>query len=98
MTREHLPNFFIAGVANAGTTALQMYLAQHPQIFMSPVKEPTFFGSAEAVRGGYNEDVRRHVTHEHATVRWHLNQRRLSARREGPLDWSEYVRLFDDVH
>lgn len=38
-----LPNFFIIGAAKAGTTALYEYLKQHPQIFMSPVKEPKFF-------------------------------------------------------
>jgi len=92
---ERVPNFLIAGVANAGTTALQIYLRQHPQIFMSPVKEPTFFGGAEAVGGRDGETVRRHVEHEHATVRWYLNQQGLSARPNGPLDWAEYVQLFD---
>jgi hypothetical protein len=39
-----LPNFFIVGAPKCGTTALYSYLKQHPQIFMSPHKEPTFFG------------------------------------------------------
>jgi len=34
------PNFFIVGVSKAGTTSLHEYLAQHPDIFMSPFKEP----------------------------------------------------------
>ncbi|MEM4847383.1 MAG: sulfotransferase [Thermosphaera sp.] len=38
-----MPNFLILGTAKAGTTALYYYLAQHPQIFMSPLKEPGFF-------------------------------------------------------
>ena len=38
-----LPNFLIIGAAKAGTTSLYHYLAQHPQIYMSPVKEPNFF-------------------------------------------------------
>lgn len=38
-----LPDFFIAGVPKAGTTALHSALARHPAIFMSPVKEPKFF-------------------------------------------------------
>ncbi len=42
-SRTALPNFFILGAAKAGTTALAAYLAQHPQIFMSPTKEPHFF-------------------------------------------------------
>ena len=37
------PNFFILGAAKSGTTALQQYLVQHPDIFMSEPKEPHFF-------------------------------------------------------
>jgi hypothetical protein len=40
-----LPNFFIIGAAKAGTTALYDMLAQHPDIYMSPVKEPRFFAT-----------------------------------------------------
>jgi len=39
------PNFFIVGAAKCGTTSLARYLDQHPQVFMSPVKEPYYFGS-----------------------------------------------------
>ena len=38
-----LPNFFVIGAAKSGTTSLHDYLGQHPQIYMSPVKEPNFF-------------------------------------------------------
>lgn len=38
-----LPNFLIIGAQKAGTTALYHYLSQHPQIYMSPEKEPGFF-------------------------------------------------------
>ncbi|MGK7927403.1 MAG: sulfotransferase [Spirulina sp.] len=41
-----LPNFLIVGTAKAGTTSLYNYLNQHPQIYMSPVKEPNFFSFA----------------------------------------------------
>lgn len=37
------PNFFIVGAGKAGTTSLYEWLKQHPQVFMSPVKEPRFF-------------------------------------------------------
>lgn len=37
------PNLFIVGAARAGTTSLYHYLAQHPEIYMSPLKEPDFF-------------------------------------------------------
>lgn len=38
-----MPNFLIIGAAKSGTTALYHYLKQHPQIYMSPMKEPHFF-------------------------------------------------------
>lgn len=38
-----LPNFLIIGAAKSGTTALYYYLNQHPEIYMSPLKEPRFF-------------------------------------------------------
>lgn len=38
-----LPTFLIAGVAKAGTTSLYNYLAKHPNICMSPIKEPNYF-------------------------------------------------------
>ncbi|HUJ06690.1 MAG TPA: sulfotransferase [Streptosporangiaceae bacterium] len=38
-----LPDFFIAGVPKAGTTALHAALARHPSLCLSAVKEPKFF-------------------------------------------------------
>lgn len=40
---DRLPNLLIIGAAKAGTTALYNYLAQHPEVFLSRVKEPMFF-------------------------------------------------------
>lgn len=41
----NLPNFLIIGANKAGTSAIQYYLSQHPDIFMSTPKEPMFFTS-----------------------------------------------------
>jgi hypothetical protein len=38
-----LPDFLVAGVPKAGTTALHTALSRHPGLFMSPIKEPKFF-------------------------------------------------------
>jgi Sulfotransferase family len=38
-----LPDFLIVGAPKAGTTALHAALATHPQLYLSPVKEPKFF-------------------------------------------------------
>jgi hypothetical protein len=37
------PDFLIVGAPKAGTTALHRALAQHPELFLSPVKEPKYF-------------------------------------------------------
>lgn len=60
MMEPPLPNFFLVGASKAGTTSLYAYLAQHPDVFMCPVKEPNYFafaGQEMAFRGP--EDDRR---------------------------------------
>lgn len=44
--KPNFPNFLIVGAAKAGTTSLYNYLDQHPDIFMSHIKEPCFFSFA----------------------------------------------------
>src|SRR5688500_6014450 len=41
--RESRPDALIIGAPKAGTSALHAALAQHPQIYPSPVKEPKYF-------------------------------------------------------
>lgn len=38
-----LPNFLVIGAAKAGTTSLYHYLNQHPDVYLSPIKETNFF-------------------------------------------------------
>lgn len=38
------PNLFIVGAAKSGTTLIHNILDSHPEIHMSPIKEPNFFG------------------------------------------------------
>jgi len=38
-----LPNFIIVGAAKSGTTSVDQYLRQHPEVYMCPQKEPYFF-------------------------------------------------------
>jgi hypothetical protein len=38
-----LPNFIIIGAGKSGTTALYEYLHEHPEVYMSAVKETNFF-------------------------------------------------------
>jgi hypothetical protein len=67
-----LPDFFVAGVPKAGTTALHSALSRHPSLFMSPVKEPKFFltGGPPPAEGGpgdvktYREHIWRRSDYE----------------------------------
>src|SRR3954452_465600 len=51
------PNFFIVGAAKAGTTAIHAALQQHPEIFMSAVKEPGYFSPDISVTTEWNGDL-----------------------------------------
>lgn len=42
-----LPNFLLIGAAISGTSSFYRYLGQHPQIYVSPIKEPCFFAFDE---------------------------------------------------
>ncbi len=37
------PNFIVVGANKGGTTSLYHYLKQHPEIYLSPIKEPHYF-------------------------------------------------------
>src|SRR5690348_17232311 len=42
---KNLPNFFIVGAARSGTSSLEQYLTQHPEIYIPPRKETHFFAA-----------------------------------------------------
>jgi hypothetical protein len=47
-----LPTFLIIGAAKSGTTSLYHYLRQHPDIFMSPIKEPNYYTDGDNLPRG----------------------------------------------
>jgi len=55
-----MPNLLVIGAAKAGTTALYSYLTQHPQVFLSRVKEPEFFSKEEYYARGLDWYKDRH--------------------------------------
>lgn len=42
---EQRPSFFLVGAPKCGTTALYTYLKPHPDVFLTQMREPMFFGS-----------------------------------------------------
>ena len=59
-----LPNFLIIGAPKAGTTSLYRYLAEHPKVFMSPLKEPKFFAieGQDVDYSGPGDDTHEYIT------------------------------------
>jgi hypothetical protein len=46
-----LPTFIVIGAAKSGTTSLFWYLNEHPEVFMTPMKETNFFAYGVDERG-----------------------------------------------
>ncbi|HUP83882.1 MAG TPA: sulfotransferase [Candidatus Limnocylindria bacterium] len=55
---ERKPNFFQVGAMKAGTTSMHTYLAQHPDIYMSPRKEPRWSSFVPDLDSGNEADGR----------------------------------------
>ena len=79
-----LPNCFIIGAPRSGTTSVYEYLNAHPDVYMSPVKEPDFFIDPSL-------DVVLHSDVSGTTVP--EKDSRLKAERRERLD--AYIALFD---
>src|SRR5688572_23024265 len=62
--RESRPDALIIGAPKAGTSALHAALAQHPQIYASPVKEPKYFMCWDAPPPAYRGPGDRHSNQE----------------------------------
>src|SRR6185295_6583079 len=89
---DRTPNFFIVGAAKSGTTSVTRYLEEHPQVYMSPIKEPSYFA--------------RDIIPGLQSPNWTRNQRGLGRYLNGPmrdrrggcvLDWESYLKLFRNV-
>jgi len=97
VTASKLPNFFVVGAGKAGTTSLYHYLRQHPQIYMSPVKEPCFFASELRIEN-LSRDFARHIRRQTRHLPGYLGDD-LPVKPLGWLvsEWGDYLRLFRKV-
>ncbi|MFN7994633.1 MAG: sulfotransferase [Bryobacteraceae bacterium] len=89
-----VPNFFVVGAPKAGTTSLYHYLDQHPEIFMSPIKEPNYFASEVRIEN-FAPELRMAAERDLQALRIYLDGE-ITEKRFGGIvsDWEDYVRLF----
>ena len=92
-----LPNFFIVGAGKAGTTSLYSYLRQHPDVYMSPVKEPCYFAS-EIRADAMAQPIQQHVALQSRELPQVLGEA-VAAKPHGWIaaEWEDYLRLFKGV-
>jgi hypothetical protein len=94
---SRVPNFFIAGAPKAGTTSLYHYLDQHPQVYMSAIKEPHFF-AAEIREENMDPRLRRSMARDTPDLRRFLSGPMREKRFGGIVaDWEDYLRLFENA-
>ncbi|TLD42416.1 MAG: Sulfotransferase [Candidatus Jettenia ecosi] len=92
-----LPNFIIVGAAKSGTTSLYNYLDEHPDVYMSPIKEPNHF-SSDIEPEKFNKAFKKHEREKRIDLDEYLN---------GNMDnklwgdyvqkWEQYRKLFKNV-
>lgn len=91
------PNFFIAGAPKAGTDELYYALDQHPEIYMSHLKEPCYFSSE--IRVANFESPWRERMHKEAESTRQYVAGPIREKRFGGIisDWQDYLKLFAGV-
>lgn len=61
MSTTHHPNFFLIGTVKGGTTSLHHYLDQHPEVYLSPIKEVNYFSKEDIHPENFSRDYRHDV-------------------------------------
>ena len=89
------PNFFIVGVAKGGTTSLHAYLSQHPQVYMSPIKETNYFSQADMHPDLFNREYRDDISLD--LVRYLSGSMTQHVHIANIEHWDDYIQLFRDA-
>jgi hypothetical protein len=92
-----IPNFFIVGAPKAGTDALFYDLEQHPEVYMSPLKEPCFF-SSEIRPENFHPSLQPKIEASREETRRYLDAGMPGKRFGGIISrWEDYLKLFSRV-
>lgn len=89
-----LPNFIVVGANKGGTTSIYHYLKQHPEVYLSPIKEPHFFSTDIDVRQFKKEFAQNKMQDIEKYVSGDMEQEYHAA---FVRDLSQYQRLFKNV-
>ena len=89
-----LPNFILAGAGESGTTSLYCYLKQHPQVHMSPVKEPNFFAAADILS---LPDFKPVEEGQLSSLLAEIERQECLQSQISITKWEDYLRLFQNV-
>ena len=87
------PNFFLVGAAKAGTTSLYHYLSSHPQVFLSPIKEPNYFAKdidPDHLRPNFRKNL------DAALKRFRNSGGKIQLHIAHIVEWEEYLGLFQE--
>lgn len=69
-----LPNFFIIGAPKCGTTSLAAWLAEHPNVYMSPIKELLYFSTDIGNRWPYGWDAYLRLFEKAGAEHWAIGE------------------------
>ncbi len=86
------PNFFLVGAPKAATTSLYHAIGRHPNVYVSPIKEPGFF--APDVIAAL-PDLRQQIAADAPDLHAYLDGPTREPRAHGIVtEWSRYLQLF----
>ena len=89
-------NFFVIGAAKCGTTTLHTRLNRHPDVFLSPLKEPNYHSRADLDPSRFSKAFKANTRLDHAeylALSDPLPERQVGFLR----DTEEYARLFSEA-
>jgi len=89
-----LPTFFVVGAAKAGTTSLWRYLAAHPGIHMSLIKEPNYFAK-DIDTGAFSAEYKNQLVRDYRP--WVNGKAFQPAHIAHVSDLNDYAGLFADA-
>jgi hypothetical protein len=98
MTTIHKePNFFVIGAAKCGTTTLYDFLEHHPEVYMSPIKEPHHF-SKDIIKENFSDEYKHYLKTRNVNLEEYL-QTDLSRKiwEWYTEDFNQYIQLFKNV-